>query len=473
MDRPGHATHGSDSPLPVKADWEELCGHATAALLVRSGRNPQLAPRAAAAAVAAVLPPAARRWLLSELHRLGWLRSTCLLDFDVLDGPRCPPPFNGPQRELVRLAVFGLPGQGLSHRDRRRQDVYQRLCAQIMSSAVDTASLRSVAARVLSHPDVAADPVLQSMLQSFISQREAALRAARVTPDEQFRAQEHQSKLRRAFAPGPYGAAQGNEDVARTFSRLQHEFDRFLAQFEDRRAADMLERMRELRRRNPGQIAASDLQLCEEQYDRLLKRAGTYRRQIRELASRAKAAARAGDEETAHWVIRRLQAINALLPNLLPEAELDRLRAQITQSVDQHETEEVAQELTQRQQQVLNHIKDLAGSIHRFHQLADRLPHDDPAYQRAEANYRRAVAEIRGMDTEWLTGLLLHLETLLEDLDDPAGEMQNQLDAFIASVRDALNRLCLEIRAHKARRLKRPEGGGPQSEGGGPPPPPA
>jgi hypothetical protein len=400
--------------------------------------------------VAAALPKTLGNSLLRQLAKRGWLAPEAVIPFDILDGADCPPGLRGDRRELARLAMFGPPGQGQPYREKHRQDIYQELCSEIMSTAVDEASLHGVAARAMNHPGVAADSVLAAMVRAFIVEREAALRAA-MTPAEKEALKAHRSKLRRAFEGPTPGDFPTREESLRSFTRLQREFDGYLAQFEEKRAQYALDKMRELRRRFPVHIPPADLQRCEEQYDRLLKRAGQYRRQIAELAAQGAAAARAGDEQNAAWIVRRLQAIHTLLPNLLPALELDRLQGAISESSTACETQEAQRELAQRQEEVAVKIKHLAGVIHRFHELAGKLPPQHEAYRRAEANYRRAVEEIRGMNTEWLTGLVLQLETLMEDLDDPRGQVQGQLDQFIASVRTALNRLCLEIRARQSK----------------------
>ena len=115
---------------------------------------------------------------------------------------------------------------GISYRDKHRQDIYQQLCSQIMSGAVDDVSLRAVAARAPSHPDVNSDPVLGSMVRSFIAEREAALRAS-ITPAEQQKLKEERSKVREAFEPDgaprfpdPRGAAAELRPAGARFRRL-------------------------------------------------------------------------------------------------------------------------------------------------------------------------------------------------------------------------------------------------------------
>lgn len=463
----------SESPDSVQgcasvADWGCFHARAAANLRRRYAATPELTPRMVAETVAAALPRSLSDGLLRRLTQLGWLSADATIRFDVLDGPRCPREFRGNRRALVRLAVFGLPGQGVPYREKHRQDVYQQLCSEIMSAAVDEASLQSTATRAMNHPDVLSDSVLAAMLRAFIAEREVALRAA-VTPAEKEALKAQRSKLQQAFDAPAWREFPTREELQLSFARLQREFDGYLAQFEEGRARQVLDRMRELRHRYPVHVPAADLQRCEEQYDQLLKRAGQYRRQIPELAARAAAAAREGDEQTASWVTRRLLAIHTLLPNLLPAAELEKLQAQIAQSSKAREDQELQREFIERQREVALKIKNLAGIIHRFHELAGKLAPAHEAYRRAELNYRQAVAEIRGMDTEWLSGLVLHLETLMEDLDDPTGKVQNQLDQFINNVRTALNRLCLEIRARQA---KRPASGTPPAPPASQEPPP-
>jgi hypothetical protein len=427
-----------------------VIARAAAALHMALARAGELTPARVARIVARVLPRAGAAELLRGLRRRGWLRRDACLAFDLLETGPLPAELEDVDRGLLRLALFGPPGQGLAHRDRRREDVYQQLCAEIMSGAVDEASLQAISARVLHHPDVNADPMLGSMLRSFIAEREQALQSQRLTPEEVQRRKNEQSKLRRAFRP-TVAHYPTREELLALHGRVQHEFDGYMSQFDEQRALGALNRMRVLRQRFPVHIPAGDLQRCEEQYDRLLKRSGTYRRQIRELAEKAAVAARTGDDKTANWVVRRLYAIHALLPNLLSATDLDKLRQGIVQGGDECDAAETARELAERQREVLDRIKRLAGAVHRYHELAGRVPADDPAFQRAEALYRQALDEIRGLNTDWLSGLVLQLETLLDDLDDPGHQFQSQLDEFIEVVRTALNRLCLEIRAHRAK----------------------
>ncbi len=438
------------------SEWLRRHDRAIAELERRFHRFGSLSPAEVARTALRFAPKPMRHRCFRVLARAGWLSGTARIRFDALDNPASGGrPGFGRGLALVRLTVFGLPGQGVPYREKHRQDVFQQLCAEIMRTAVDTDSLRMVAARVLNHPDVTGDSVLAGMLRGFIAQREASLKTG-ATPADRQRELEAESKLRRAFGEPLRTAYPTREQSLATFARLQREFEGLVAQFEESRAQIVLDRMRDLRRRVPAHIPAEDLQRCEELYDKLLRRAGTYRRQIEDLANQAARAAQDGDDATAAWLRRRLHAIHALLPNLLPADRLAALEAAIAQSSTVHEAREATRELLQVERDVAAKIRNLAGIIQRFHEIAARLPPEDNAYRRAALNYRHAVEEIRGMDTEWLTGLVLRLETLLGDLDDPSGKIQTQLDHFVENVRTALNRLCLEIRARHPRRPDRP-----------------
>ncbi len=464
--------------------WSRIYDEARAALLRRLATTPELSPRALADTVAAAVPARVGRWLLAHLEQLRWLTPDARIPFDILDGPACPPSLlprghdrrrglrHHAPRELVHLAVFGLPGQGLASRDKHRQDVFQQICAEIMHDAVDTDSLEHVVNRVLNHPDLAADPMLASMVRGFIAERKAALHNARTTPAEEQARVEHTSKLQHAFGGAPGAQFPTRAALLSAFAQLHRDFDAYVSQFEEVRAQQTLCKMRELRQRFPVHIPAADLQRCEERLDRLLRRTGTYQRQLEELAVCGSRAARTGDQKKAAWILRRLEAVHTLLPHLLPGSRLEELRSVITRSGTEHDANEATRELLARQRLVANHIRNLAGIIHRYHELAHQVPRDEQAYAAAEANYRHAVQEIRALDTDWLAGLIVKLETILDDLDDPA-PMQTQLDQFIANVRTALNRLRAEIRTIQAGQSapgKAPQAGAPPPM---PPPDPA
>lgn len=432
---------------PPTALERALTQAAQDALVHRFQLAGELSPRVCAAIVARTLPRAWRRRLLWGLRQSRWLCHGARVPFDALEDARCPAALRGPLCGVAQLAIFGLPGQGLASRDRHRGDTYQRLCAEIMRTAVDTASLNAVAGRALSHPDVCADSELAASLRAFIAEREAALRTARTTPGEEFQAQSETSKLTQGFSSRGRDEPPTRMEVLEAFGRHHRELDALLAQYDERRAIKVLDRLRDLRRRFPAHVTAADLQQCEEQHDDTARRRAAYQRQLQELTQQAAEAAAQGDLDRAGWVLRRLDAVHALLPELLTSGMYTELRDLVLRSSTDHEVAEALRELRLRQREVVSQIKHLAGVVHQFHRLAEERPPTDNAYRRAEVNYQHALQQIRQMNTEWLTGLVLELETFLQDLGEDGGQMHTQLDRFIGQVRTALNRLCLEIRA--------------------------
>ncbi|MBK9128090.1 MAG: hypothetical protein IPM13_09850 [Phycisphaerales bacterium] len=449
--------------------WRAYACRAERALLRYLSSAGQAEPETVARLVASVLSPRLRRNLLARLGRAGWLEPGARIPFDVLDGSGGPRFARGARREFVRLALFGPAGQGLPQRDRHRMVVYQQLCAEIMRSAVDEASLARVVNAAMNHPDVHSDAELASMLRAFIAERQASLRTLR-TPDEIHSEREHTSKLQHGFDLPRAAGPPTRDEVLDTFSRVRREFQSHASQYEAQRALAALARLRELRSRFPVHVPVDALQACEEQYDKLLKDIGVYRRQIKELSEQGAAAALAGDTERATWVMRRLEAVHRLLPTLLPAEQLATLRREILTRATEYEQHVAAMQLRQRKHEVIVQIKSLGATVHRFHMIAARCAPESAEYQQAEQEYREALQVIRGLNTEWLSSLLLELEALVDELEDPTGQTQTQLDAFITNVRTALNRLCIEIRAHQQRAAG---GAGVASAGSFTPPPAA
>lgn len=427
------------------------CAEAEGALQRALGAGGVLTPAGVATAVTGVLPARLRRRLRRQLWRLGWLSPTARISLVSLDASVRPAGLRGVAAPLLGLAVFGLPGQGMPARDRRRQDVYQQLTAEIMREAVDSASLQAVARRALNHPEVVADAQLMSMLRGFIAEREAAL-VRLPAAEAEHRAQRQASKLQHAFDVPAARAFPTRAEVLARFARRLSDFEAALTHFDEHSAQQALTALRELRARFPAHITAESLQRCEEQHDRFLRRIATYRRQLRELADQGAAAAQAGDAKTAAWILRRFDAIRTLVPGLVPEVMLAELRARITNSEEQSETRELRRELLRRERAVADEIKQLATAIRHYEQVVRQAPADSAELHRAEAAYRAAVERIRALDSDWLAGLILQLETLLDDLRDPTGEVHNQLEQFIVRVRAALNRLRVEVRSIQAGR---------------------
>ncbi len=437
--------------MPREHRWCKLYECASDRLTSALSASGSLSPTSAARLVLSLLPArlataVERRWMAR-----GWMRDDAIVPLDALDDQR-----PGGRTRFLQLALFGPPGQGQPYREKHRMDVYQRLCAEIMTLGVDSASLDRVASRALNHPDVNADTYLASMVQSFVAERRVAVQSARISqPAGEAEVPVTPPPARAAARPRRFvdvpsiGDVPTRDEVLDTFSRLRREFESFVQQFEEPKAEHVLDKLRLIRQRFPVHVAPGELQACEEEFDRFRKRCGTYRRQIEELAQRGASAALAGDHETGAWVVRRLEAIHRLLPVLLPSAKVDGMRAEIMRRASEHEQYQTAQQIRQRKHEVIAQIRELAAAVHHFHQIAAHVLPPDPAYLRAERTYNDALTKIRELNTDWLSSLVLELEALLDELDDPGGALHSQLDQFISNVRTALNRLCLEIRARR------------------------
>ena len=155
---------------------------------------------------------------------------------------------------------------------------------------------------------------------------------------------------------------------------------------------------------------------------------------------------------TAAWLTRRIWAIHALFPILLPEETARAHQDRIARISDEHEQRESARDLLIRERAVAAEIKKLAAIIHHFHEVTEGMEPDDPEYRTAEQSYHAAVLAVRGHDNEWLTGLLLELETLLEEVHDASGRAEAQVDRFLASVRSALAQMRREIHTIRTER---------------------
>ena len=429
-------------------DWPEQCARATGALRRRLRREGMLTPREVAETVTGALPAALGQWLSAKLASLGWLSSQARVPFDILDSQQCPAGLDGPVREVARLAIFGLPGEGrpdFKHRDA----IYQQICALVMRDASNPGALANAATRALSHPDVCQDPVLAGMVRAFIAEREAALRTMRRVEHPE---PEDESQLRKPFEEARWSEFPTRQQVRGAFLKCRHDFEVHLAQYNEAAARYALEKLQEMARRFPVHIEKDAVRSHEQQFEEFVQRCNQFRRQIEDGARQAAQAARAGDQKTATWLIRRLRAIHALTPVLLSAERFEALREEIEQSSEEHEHREALREMIARERDVAAEIKKAGAAIYRFHKVARTLSPRTDDYKRAEAAYREAVDEVRKLDTEWLTGLLLELETYFEDLQDPTDRAQEQLDRFINTVRSALNQLRLEIRAIQAER---------------------
>jgi len=473
------ACRASNRADPVPAggtDWPHLFERAAEALLRRLGARRELTPRQVADTVTAALPPEVGAWVAQLVRREGWLEAGARIPFDLLDAPaacrasspetcrlapECSPrgpgqnragpavcrfrsePLVGGRRELVRLAVFGVPGEGVRADAKRREATYQQRCAEILREARDLESLASAAARALGHPEVHADPVLHGMLRAFIAEREAELRSrARVPGAEQ---DEEVEAVAPAQRPAEFRLPL-RERVQITLSKLCLEFDGYVTHLNEVGAEQTLVRIRDLRRRFPGQVEMAVVEKCEEQFRQMVQQRDRYRQQLEEFVEQAAAAVRRGDQRLAAWALRRLSAIHGLLPAVLPLERLEPLRARILEAAERVERHEAARQLVAREQAVGAEIKQMGAVIHHYRLLLEQQPRDEAALQRAEAAYRRALEQVRTHDDEWLADLMIELDGLLADLHGPRQRAEQQVDRFVNNVRTALRQMRAEIK---------------------------
>jgi hypothetical protein len=424
-------------------DWPHLRERAAEAVLRRLTVRGELRPRQVVEIVVATLPTEVGEWLTRRLAALGWLETGARVPFDVLDSPSCPPDLRDGRRELVRLAVFGVPGEGARSDAKRREAIYQQRCAEIMRETRDLESLSYTAARALGHPEVHADPVLFGMLRSFIAEREAEIRARSHLPRA---AEEEEEDEAQPVAKRPAEFKLPlRERVQTALSKLRLELEGHLTNYNEAGAADVLERIKDLRRRYPGHIESAVAERCEEQVKRLAEKRDLFREQLGQLAQEAVRAVERGDQKTAAWVLRRLSAIHTLLPAVLPEKLYKSHRDTIVHCEEKQERHEVARQLVTREQAVGAEIKRLGAIIHRYRKLSQQTSADEAVMHRAAEEYRRAVAEVRSHNDEWLADLMIELDGLLDDLRGPRDRAEAQVDRFVSNVRIALRQMQQEI----------------------------
>jgi hypothetical protein len=424
-------------------DWPHLVERAATALLRRLNDSGELWASQVAQTVVAAMPADVGDWLVRRLAALGWLKPDARIPFDVLDSADCPPDLRDGRRELVRVAVFGVPGEGLRFDAKRREAIYQQRCAEIMRETRDLESLSYAAARALGHPEVHADPLLFGMLRSFIAEREAEIRSRAHLPrtaEEEEEAEPASPVKRPAEFRLPL-----RERVQNALSKLRLELEGHLTNYNEAGAEDALMRIKDLRRRYPGHVELAIVERCEEQLERLTEQRDLFRTQLGELAQQAVEAVHGGDQKTAAWVLRRLTAIHTLLPAVLPEDLYKSLRDTIVRCEEKQERHEVARQLVAREQAVGAEIKRLGAIIHRYHTLSQKASVDQAVVRRAADEYRRAVEEVRSHNDEWLADLMIELDGLLDDLRGPRDRAEAQVDRFVNNVRIALRQMQQEI----------------------------
>ncbi len=419
----------------------ELCRAASAALEAAFVLRSELSPREVARVVTRALPAALGRGLWRFLADRGWLDARARVECDLDEATCSAARLAGIDPALLRLAVFGLPGQGVRSDARRRESIYQQRCSEIMREVRDPESLAYVSARALNHPEVRNDPILEGMLRAFIAEREAELRARAHLPDQE------QPRATYRTRPVKYEVPLG-ERVRRSMSKLRFELDQQLAAYNEVGANEVLERIRDLRRRYPGQVKAEQVQHCEARVAEMVENRDRSRRQLAELVRHAAAAAEQGDLKTCVWVRRRLEAMHDSLPALLPKEQLEEYQRVLHTSSERFERREAARRLVERERAVGEEVKRLRAVIHKYAAaLKNGAAGVDP---RLKAAFDEAAKQIERYDDDWFADLMIELDGMLEDLrgyQEVRQRAEQQTDAFLRNLRAALARARRDIAA--------------------------
>ena len=315
--------------------------------------------------------------------------------------------------------------------------------AELQREAIDEKTLEVAARRALHTREAREDPVLAGMVRSYVAELEARLRAER-----QARETERNLALpawQHTRPQTPRGTPT-RDSILREINRLRHTFDDAVVHFDLPAAERAAEKIEQMHRRYPDVVPAAAVGRCRVDLARLRERQKVLGEEIESLARCAVESAARGDHARATQCLQRLSTIHATRPLLLPDERFEQIRQQILDASQRHERQMVARELLAREKAVLEELRHLAGAIRRFHTIARSVPHDDPAYRQAEAAYREALRQIRSHDAEWLANLVLELDDLLEDLHDPTGRAQQQVDQFLRKVRKSLQQLHAELR---------------------------
>ncbi len=441
---------------------DDLLAHIRRCLLYALNTERELTHAELLRRVTSRLPRARAAALLRGLRRADLLARGLRPAWDVLDGAGCPVALRGEMRELARLALFGPAGQGRQSDSRHREALRQTLCAEIMRECRDESGLRMAAARALHHPGVIADPELESAIRAFVSERESEL-ASRMAQQRHEAEQMPTDWFTRPARPAPPAPAQSDAapaagestpprdhspsatQVLTAFERMRRDFNDSLVHFDIARCRQILTQAEALHARYPALIPGAGLERFTEELQRLETRRHLLLSEISKLEEAAFAAAREGSTEQVSRALQRLSSLHAARPELFPDEHFARIRARIETASHEHEHRQAARELLARERAVAAEIKHLADGIRAFHALVRDLPHDDPRYLTAEREYQALVRALRSHDREWLAGLILELDGLLDVLHDTTHRAEVQVDRFLASVRAALNELQREI----------------------------
>lgn len=359
---------------------------------------------------------------------------------------------------------------------RQRESLFQQLCSDILREACDVPTLNRVGERALHNPGVAADPVLAGMLRAYIGERRGVLERdaaerRRLIEAEGAEIERVAAQALKAPEAPSTPAPPTREQILSAFERLRQELEAELVLFHESGSASALGRIEDMLRRYPAHISVEAVERCREDVRRFQARMQEFRKHIDEITEDAVAAAGRGDHEAVAKRLRQLSSLHASRPLLLTDARFEAIRRRITQASEDAEHRAAAVELVARERAVAAEIKKLATVIHQFHVAAQRVPHEGPIWKAAEAAYLKAAREVRSHDSEWLAELILELDTYLDEIHDPTGRAEAQVDRFLASVRAALTQMQAEMRAIQEEAERDAAKPAPAAEGRGQPGP--
>ncbi len=324
---------------------------------------------------------------------------------------------------------------------KHRETIYHQLCMEIMRAARDLPSLSAAASRALNRPEVVSDPTLSAMVRSFVTQSEARLRVDEGDASERT----SDSHAASPFTPAPSDVAAG-ERARSLYNRLRLRLEEHLAQYNETGAADVLVSLWDLHERHPAHVARATVERCQEQVRRLGERREAFRTHLGELLTRVRDAVAAGDERTAGWLIRRLDAIHTLLPQVLSAEQLEQVRQQALRDGRKQESREALAQLRDREKSVAAEIQRLGAMVHRCRRLCEARAEHPEISETARTELNGAIRALREHGREWLATLMLELDALLDDLRDADGKAHAQVDRFVQSVRQALVSLREQVR---------------------------
>ncbi|MBI5765394.1 MAG: hypothetical protein HZA51_17940 [Planctomycetes bacterium] len=316
-----------------------------------------------------------------------------------------------------------------------------------MREGSNHSSFTRVKAKVLADRDVRGDSTLQSMVKTYIAEREAVFRTMHAVKPV--------TKSRPASVSVEHRPQVTPVEAARHEQRYQAEF--LLGQFREKirhyyesEASILLDRLRRINADQPELISAETVATCDGMLRRMSQRRTHFLQHVTEVADRAVAAAGRGAHDMAARALRRLTLIHLAHREWLPDATFESVRDRIIHARDHRDEQLSAQKIVERERTIAAELKGLSERLHRFHSIAFTTPHDTAAYRDAEADYRAAVADVTHHDAEWLDSVIFELVELLNELHDPPPEKADQqVNRFLDRVRAAIQTLRREVNAWK------------------------